>query len=515
MTTSKIISIAALTAVAAFSAQPLGAEDLVILHTNDTHSIIDPGYDDNLGGVLRRKALIDSVRQAEKNVMLVDAGDVVQGSLYFTLFGGEVEQKVMNALGYDIQILGNHEFDNGLDAMARYLKGLNAKLLSANYNFRDTPEEHMFAPFEIREIGGKRIGFFGLNVDPRGLIDSAKYAGMGYFDAVEAANLTADFLKNIEHCDEVIAITHIGYANTSPDDPSLPEKDGDVTVARRSRNIDIIIGGHSHTTIDPANPKSPAWRVANAEGDSVLIVQTGRYGRNLGQITLDLDNLTAKSKLIPVTDRLDNRLDPKLAEIIAPYKHPVDSIRGIRLVQATADFPRNPDLANWMADFVLEDARHELGQKADFAMINTGGVRSPFVKGWITKGNVMQSFPFDNSIVVVEVPGSVLPALFESVCAKGAAEPSKNVSAVYNTATGKLEKLTVNGRAVDPNKTYKIATINYLANGNDGFGPIKGCPRVAESKGVVYEDMIRAMESGWMKGRKQTPDATDRIKYIK
>ena len=259
-----------------------GAEKLVILHTNDTHSIIDPAYDSDLGGVVRRKAVIDSVRRANKNVMLIDAGDVVQGSLYFTLFHGEVEQKIMNALGYDIQILGNHEFDNGMEDLEKYLRGLNADLLSANYNFRDTNLKDLFIPVTIREYDGRRIGFIGINVNPEGLIDKNKMGATEYTDAIEAANLCADYLKKIAHCDLVVVVSHIGY-----DDQKFGS---DVDMARASRNIDVIIGAHSHTTVNPASAKSPAWRIPDAAGDTVLVTQTGRYGANIGEITIDLDH---------------------------------------------------------------------------------------------------------------------------------------------------------------------------------------------------------------------------------
>ena len=131
---------------------------LVILHTNDTHSIIDPYYENDLGGVARRKALIDSVRSVEPNVLLVDAGDVLQGSLYFTLFGGEVEQNVMNRLGYDIQILGNHEFDNGMEALKKYLSGLKADRITSNYDLAATDLKDLFSPYTTRTVAGKKIG---------------------------------------------------------------------------------------------------------------------------------------------------------------------------------------------------------------------------------------------------------------------------------------------------------------------------------------------------------------------
>ena len=166
--------------IAAFSAAlPLWAEDLVILHTNDTHSNIDTGAN-GAGGILPRKAIIDSVRKAEKNVLLVDAGDMVQGTLYFKFFKGDVEYPIFNMMKYDIRILGNHEFDNGLDQMARYWKDVKADRLSANYDFTGTAAQGLFKPYTIKKIGGKKIGFLGINVDPESLISAENYRGMKY-----------------------------------------------------------------------------------------------------------------------------------------------------------------------------------------------------------------------------------------------------------------------------------------------------------------------------------------------
>ena len=185
-------------------------EKLVILHTNDTHSQIVPG-NDNLGGVMRRKAIIDSVRNAEKNVLLVDAGDAVQGTLYFYLYGGKVEQEVMNILGVEARILGNHEFDNGIDSLAAVLKYSDAEMLSANYDLSQTPLDGRFKPYTIKEYGGKRIGIIGINLDPNGIISPDNFKGLEYLPIVATANLTAEKLKKEEKVDAVIALTHIGY----------------------------------------------------------------------------------------------------------------------------------------------------------------------------------------------------------------------------------------------------------------------------------------------------------------
>ncbi len=485
-------------------------ERLVILHTNDTHSVIDPTYDKNQGGVLRRKVLIDSVRAENANVILVDAGDAVQGSLYYTLFGGEVERKVMNALDYDIQILGNHEFDNGLDALSKYVKGINAELLSANYDFRGTDLNGIFKPYTIKTIGDKRIGFMGINIAPKDLIDSVKIDGVGYTDAINSANVVADYLKTIERVDMVVAITHIGY--------DKQKYGSDVDVARNSRNIDVIIGGHSHTEINPKREDSSKWFIANVVGDTVLVAQTGRYGVNVGEIDIDLDTKKIDYKLISVDSRLDDkRQDAELAQLILPYKQPVDSIRAIKIGVATGDFRQWPQLTNWMADFVKTAGECLSKGNVDLAFVNKGGVRRPIMKGDITKGNIMESFPFDNRIVVLELDGDKLAATFDSIAlTKDAVNGvSRNVRAIVDGESRKVVSVTINGKAIDKNKVYRIATIDYLMKGNDGFNPLVYGRKIAESGNVIYDDMINAMEHGWLKNKKQRPEATMRMSLTK
>lgn len=474
---------------------------IVILHTNDTHSIIDPYFEDNLGGVARRKVLIDSVRAAEPNVVLVDAGDAVQGSLYFTLFGGEVEQKVMNALGYDIQILGNHEFDNGMASLKKYLDGLNADLLTTNYDLSSTDIKNDFKPYTVKTVGGKRIGFMGINVEPRGLIDSLKSQGVVYLDAVKAANAMAWYLKNIEHCDYVVAVSHIGYDEAGGA--------SDRSIAENTENIDLIIGGHSHTRINPADPNGKQSRFVNLEGDTVVVAQTGKYGADLGMIVIDENGI--RSSLIPVNSRLDASVDKDFLDMLAPYKHPVDSISNIKIGKSTQAFGKRPELMNWMADFVNDYAAKLTDKKIDIALVNVGGIRSTFPKGNITKGTIMQTFPFDNYIVVLELSGKDLAATLDSISAHGGNGVSRQVDVTMDVAGRKCKTVTVDGKPIDPAKVYHVATINYLAGGNDGMDPLKYGKIVASSKNYLYDDMIDAFEKGFLKNKKIKPDYTVRM----
>lgn len=462
-------------------ASPSLAKDLVILHTNDTHSLIEPGPD-GMGGVLQRKAVIDSVRAAEKNVLLVDAGDVVQGTLYFKYFKGDVEYPLMNMMGYDVRILGNHEFDNGLDELAKYYKDVKASRLSTNYDFSDTPLKGIFEPYVIKKIDGKKIGFIGINIDPESLISKENYAGLVYRDAIEEANKTAALLKK-KGCDLVVAVTHIGYVKEN-------EKPTDIELAEASRDIDIIIGGHSHTLLMPDDHSKPHL-FRNAEGRPVLVVQTGKSGRYLGYIKIDLDQLATETpadydyRLIPVTDRFPaSKLDKKITSFLEPYKEKVDSVNSRVIARSLYDLSnreRTGGYPNWIADYaswygkVVTDSLRDAGveiEPVDFAVMNVGGIRSPMAEGDVTEGQILSTFPFANRMVITRVKGSdILDAL--RVAARKGGEGVSHELRVVTDADGNLRNAYVNLKPIDPEGYYNVMTIDYVAQGNDdltGFG---------------------------------------------
>ena len=457
------------------------AKDLVILHTNDTHSLIEPGPD-GMGGVLQRKALIDSVRKAEKNVLLVDAGDVVQGTLYFKYFKGDVEYPLMNMMDYDIRILGNHEFDNGLDELAKYYKDVKASRLATNYDFSATPLKGIFDPYVIKKIDGKKVGFMGINIDPESLISKQNYEGLVYRDAIEEANRTAALLKE-KGCDLVVAVTHIGYVKENG-------KPTDVELAEASKDIDIIIGGHSHTLLKPDDPSKPHL-FRNAEGRPVLVTQTGKSGRYLGYIKIDLDDLKKDTpadfdyRLLPVTDRFpESALDKRIKTFLDPYKAQVDSVNNrviARSLQKLPNSARTGGYPNWISDYAswygnlvtdsLRKAGHDIAP-LDFAVMNVGGIRAAMPEGDVTEGLILSTFPFANRMVLTRVKGAdILDAL--RVAARKGGEGISNEMRVVMDADGNLTNAYINLEPVDPEKYYNMMTIDYVAQGNDdltGFG---------------------------------------------
>ena len=270
---------------------------ITILHTNDVHSYIDPFPADhpknpNMGGVARRAALIESIRLEEENVLLLDAGDIFQGTPYFNYYGGELEFKLMSMMHYDAATMGNHDFDNGIDGFYAQLPHAKFEFVSANYDFKNTILNEHVKPFKIFNKGGIRIGVFGLGIELEGLVDKKAYKETVYLDPIEIAQDMTKILKHKEKCDLVICLSHLGYSYKNE-----PNKISDLVLAKKTKDIDLIIGGHTHTFLDkPVVEK-------NAEGKEVLINQVGCYGLNLGRIDFYFSNdatITSNGKSIIV-----------------------------------------------------------------------------------------------------------------------------------------------------------------------------------------------------------------------
>lgn len=250
---------------------------IVILHTNDTHSHIEPlpmtdKYNPGQGGAVNRKAIIDSVRRLEKNVLLIDAGDFVQGTPYFNMFKGRAEVDAMNMMKYDMTVIGNHEFDYGMDTMKMFFERLKFPVLCCNYDFSQTVLKDVVKPYIILKKSGLKIGLIGVGIDPEGLVQKDKYTGLTFKPVIETVNHYAELLKKKEKCDLIICVSHIGYRQ-------------DQVLADKSRHLDIIIGGHSHTFM-----KQPDIR-KNLSGKEVMVYQTGKYGVNVGKIEVELEKV--------------------------------------------------------------------------------------------------------------------------------------------------------------------------------------------------------------------------------
>lgn len=256
---------------------------ITILHTNDVHSHIepfpsnDPKYP-NMGGAAKRAALIDKIRTEEKNVLLLDAGDIFQGTPYFNMYGGELEFKLMSLMKYDAATIGNHDFDNGIEGLNKMLPHANFPFLNVNYDFSNTILNGKIAPYKIIEKDNVKIGIFGVGVELDGLVDKKLYAETHYNNPIIAANNTAEHLKYNEKCHLIICLSHLGYAYKS-------NKISDNVLAKETKNIDLIIGGHTHTFLEkPTSIKNKAEKIT-------LINQVGWAGLYLGRIDFYINPL--------------------------------------------------------------------------------------------------------------------------------------------------------------------------------------------------------------------------------
>ena len=264
-----------------------GITKLTILHTNDTHSRIDPFPMNDpkfpgMGGVARRFEIINEVRKQEEHVLLLDSGDIFQGTPYFNLYGGELEFKLMSEMKYDASTLGNHDFDNGMEGFVKQLPHANFPFLNANYDFKDTIMKGKTSTYKVFEKGNLKIGVFGIGIELQGLVDEKLYGNTQYLNPIEHANTTAAQLKNEEHCDLIICLSHLGY--NYPDS----DKISDVKLAQSTKNINLILGGHTHTFIDTP------YSYKNADGQETLIAQTGWAGIRLGRIDYFIEKKSKK-----------------------------------------------------------------------------------------------------------------------------------------------------------------------------------------------------------------------------
>lgn len=277
-------------------------EDIIritILHTNDTHSRIDPFPDNDpkypgMGGTARRAAVIKKIRSEEENVLLLDSGDFFQGTPYFNLYGGELELKLMSQMGYDAATIGNHDFDNGVDGLAKQLVHASFPLLSANYDFSGTSLEGKTIPYKIFNKGGVKIGVFGLGIELEGLVDKKLYGKTVYLDPIEKAAEISHLLKQEKKCDLIICLSHLGdrYENN---------KVSDVVLAKKSKCIDLILGGHTHRFMDKP------LTVKNSDDKDVLISQVGFAGIRLGRIDYFFELKTKKKSLETATIKISKK----------------------------------------------------------------------------------------------------------------------------------------------------------------------------------------------------------------
>lgn len=448
-----------------------------ILHTNDHHARIEPVFSGNNpvhGGVSRRKALIDRIRrETAMPTLLVDAGDVFQGTLYFNQYNGMADLEFYNVMGYEAMAVGNHEFDKGPQALVDFITRAKFPVLSANIAVAaSNPLAGLIKPRTIIEKDGRKIGIFSLTPEDTGVLSNAG-PGITFTSAIEAARQQVAALK-AEGAFTIIALTHVGI-------------DVDRRIAREVGGMSMIIGGHSHTPMAPMNNvRTPPYPelIAGPDGKPVVVVTDWEWGRWLGDITvafnaagtvIDLQgNPTEVLPSLPADQGFENR--------IAVFKGPIEQLRARVVGSAAVDLDgsrtnirsRETNLGNLVADAMLAKAR---SAGATLAITNGGGIRASIPAGPVTVGQILEVLPFGNTLALVTLTGAqVIEALNNGVSqVESGAGRFPQIAGFRFTydpslpAASRVTSVTVGGAPIDQNASYVVVTNNFMLTGGDGY----------------------------------------------
>jgi 5'-nucleotidase len=271
-------------------------EHLCIMYTNDVHSHIEPFPKDHkkypgMGGVAKRAKLINKIRSEVTHTLLLDAGDMFQGTPYFNYYGGEIEFKLMNAMKYDAATIGNHDFDNGVDGLAKQAKMANFKLLNANYNFEDTAMKGLSKPYQIFNKGKFKIGVFGLGIELKGLVDPKMYGKTTHSAPIKVAKELSQYLRKTKDCNLIVCLSHLGLQYES-------NQVSDLRLAEQCSELDIILGGHTHTFLEKP------IEIVSDTGKFTYVSQVGWAGINLGRIDVYIKNEANTLEIKAVSERI-------------------------------------------------------------------------------------------------------------------------------------------------------------------------------------------------------------------
>lgn len=467
-----------------------GEFHFTILHTNDIHAHDEPFWErgKEVGGVARIATLIQQFRKEIPNIAIVDAGDIFQGTSFFKFYHGEVEVEMLNRAGYDIYTIGNHEFDDGPDNLAKQLKKAKFDVINSNIDATANPAlASVFKPSVIRTIGGQRVGFIGA-ITPSLTEVSLTTKGVGVKnsgpDWMKPINDEISKLKS-QGIDKIVLVTHTGL-----------ELDRELA---KNPDVDVIIGGHSHTRLDKA------VIVPHENGTNAIVVQTGSYGRALGKLDLafdekgNLDVANTHYRLINV-DRT-TPAEPTLAAYLKEKSKPFEALRNQVDGIADGDFdnyfrsyPGDSALGDLITDALAEGAK---AQGATISMENRGGIRGRIERGLVTEEKVQEVLPFENKLVIATVSGATLLKALENSVSGALGARFLDVHGMkfgYNADHPTGERILwayaadTNGKwgKIVPDKKYRIAINDYSFGGGEGYDFSKATDVVRTDKQLSY-----------------------------
>lgn len=497
------------------------AVPLTLAYTSDVHSRVDPFPDDfyyrvyaGKGGYARLATMVANVRRSHPNTLVMDSGDYLQGTPYFNWFKGEVEMKAMSMVGYDAATIGNHEFDNGFQALFRLLPLFKGPLIATNVS----SDPALSVPYRVLQAGPLRVGVFGLLAKADGLITPNHFAPARYHDPIATARAAVAKLQH--EADVIVALSHMGTVPPWSDEDEghpecgesceLPEPAiTDEVVAERVPGIDVILSGHTHVMI-----KRP--KVIRSGSHRTLIVSPGYGGGYLGVLTAEVrdgDIVRFDNNLVPV-DRAAAP-DARVESLIAPYRAKLDQSMKDVIGYAVGDFRRyggkdtESSLNNLIADATFLGARR-VDPAVDFAMSSSGTPRNHILAGPIQQEEVFFALPFDSQIVVVDVPGEMIPDLLQ--LRRRASEPKRhaiaNASYAIDPRNDQISRIVINGKPFNPRRTYRVAVTDYMSEGGSGFAMLPGLPR--RDTGIIQRDALLDL----VKREKQLKPSLGRIRFL-
>lgn len=476
------------------------AEDFVltVIHTNDLHARIEPTArrDQSFGGYARQATVIRKLRNAHANSVLLNGGDTFQGTLYFNVYEGLADLAFMNYIGYDAMAVGNHEFDKGPAPLERFARLAKFPVLASNLDLTGEPElAKVIRRHIVLEVGGQKVGVIGLLTDDTPNISSPG-ENVKFLDQVASVRRSIGELET-QGVNKIVLLTHIGYAE-------------DVAIAKRIPELDVVVGGHSHTLLGEAveglqPPGGPYPTLVEGEGGHrTLVVQAGDWGRVVGLLHVKFDEggRVKSWQGQPIVVDKDVTEDPVAAAMAQAFKKPIEAKANEVVGHTETGLPRDngPQGENPMGN-VIADAMHAATEKAGAVMatMNAGGVRAPIDAGPITYGHAITVQPFGNTLTLLDLSGAELKAVLEHGLANAPEysgaflHVSKNVRVEYDPkrpAGDRITNLTISGKAIAPGDTYRICTNSFTAGGGDFHDVLKNAKGYRLDTGLLDLDAL-------------------------
>lgn len=492
-------ALAALGMAFAIGAQA-GPITVTFLHTNDIHAHVEPVKirGKEYGGYARLATAILEQTKKSENPVVLDAGDVFQGTLYFNVYEGLADLAFLNLLGYQVMAIGNHEFDRGVGPLETFVKLAKFPVIAANLNLEKEPAlKDIVKGSHVLTVAGEQIGVIGAVTADLPTITNLP-ASVTMKPIIDSIQREANALQS-RGIDKIVLLSHCGYR-------------ADLDLAAKLKNVDVIIGGHSHTLLGkfsfdgaPAFVGDYPTITKGADGNPLLVVQAWEWGKVLGKLRVTWDEkgiVTSWEGSEPILIDETIEENPYVESLITAFRKPIEALKTQKIGETTTlltktfEYGEDGLMANVITDAMLAQTKR-LGVVT--ALMNAGGVRNGIEPGPITYGQAIEVQPFGNTLVTIELTGAELKAALEHGVARlpesagGLLYPSAGTSYtvdINRPAGDRITSLTIDGKAVEPGKTYKVCTNSFTANGGDGHTILKEAKGARVDTGYVDIDAL-------------------------